>query len=351
MTSITTTTSQFVSPSTRPELGGELGLDLHEIAKSLGTKFADLKVKVDRMIKDNRITAMAYAATVEAGTYVERKIDSYLFDVESARFLVAKTNTKIGDAYTRHLIQCEAALKQVGVDLTKVFVSPTVGIMFLKEVEKKNETIKLLGEDKAALEKQKTWISQKREASVCSKLQKQNAYIRKNGLPIPTYLEEFVPEVNEALVEEIANRKAFEFMTAARNAARKAQAELEEERAARTNIQKDLESLASYAVMKQKEQRMESVSPKWPNIEWRARPELLKSWGVNTAAPGQDGWKQFTVFCRGLHPDLNRYNQGANRSEMRLDLAEKFKSTIIDFFTVDLKIPLVEDFYPGQIDF
>lgn len=95
--------SQFVSPSPRSELNGELGLDLHEIAKSLGMRFADLKEKVERMKKANRISLTAFA------TYNEnnRLVDSYILDVENAKFLVTKTDTEIGDAYTRHLIQCE----------------------------------------------------------------------------------------------------------------------------------------------------------------------------------------------------------------------------------------------------
>jgi hypothetical protein len=74
--------SQFVSPSPRSELNGELGLDLHEIAKSLGARFPDVKEKYLRMEKDNRIKGVAYTFYNENN----RLVESYVLDLDSAKF-------------------------------------------------------------------------------------------------------------------------------------------------------------------------------------------------------------------------------------------------------------------------
>lgn len=55
---------EFIEPNAKIELGGELGLSLHEIAKSLQTRYADVKEKLERMSCSGRITITAYAVIV-----------------------------------------------------------------------------------------------------------------------------------------------------------------------------------------------------------------------------------------------------------------------------------------------
>jgi hypothetical protein len=67
------------------ELNGELGLDLHEIAKSLGVDFKHVKEKYLRMEKANRIKGVAYAVTIDSGTYTEKKVESFVLDLDNAK--------------------------------------------------------------------------------------------------------------------------------------------------------------------------------------------------------------------------------------------------------------------------
>jgi hypothetical protein len=101
------------------QLGGELGLDLHEVAKAMGLEFSIVKRKRDELKKVNEITDTTICRLVKVGfvelsqanrisltafaTYNEnnRLVDSYILDVENAKFLVTKTDTEIGDSYTR----------------------------------------------------------------------------------------------------------------------------------------------------------------------------------------------------------------------------------------------------------
>ncbi len=126
--------SQFVSPSPRSELNGELGLDLHEIAKSLGAEFKHVKEKYLRMEKDNRIKGVVYTATIDSGTYRERTIESYVLDLDSAKFFVAKWDSEVGDAYTRFLIQCEKKLEKIEVRFDTLLSDPDNAVKVFQEL-------------------------------------------------------------------------------------------------------------------------------------------------------------------------------------------------------------------------
>lgn len=168
--------SQFVSPSPRSELNGELGLDLHEIAKSLGMRFADLKEKVERMKKANRISLTAFA------TYNEnnRLVDSYILDVENAKFLVTKTDTEIGDAYTRHLIQCEKKLDQTTLLINGMMADETICRRVLQLADEKQNA--LIAERDHAIET-KAHINDKKIASVLGQWGHLKAELKKHKIP------------------------------------------------------------------------------------------------------------------------------------------------------------------------
>ena len=116
----------FVSPSPKPELNGEIGLTLSEIATSLGVQHTHAKDKLERMIKDNRIKGC------HAYTFLHKNnglhVNSFVLTVRDAKFFVAKYDNDIGDGYTNFLLDLEDSFQTV---------RKTV-------VEKKEEDTKLL---------------------------------------------------------------------------------------------------------------------------------------------------------------------------------------------------------------
>ena len=99
---------EFVEPNVKIELEGELGLSLHEIAKSLQTQYYNVKKKIDRMIKDDRLKIVIPYGIPNNSNGL--RTESYILPVSEAKFFVAKYDNEVGDAYTRFLIKCEEAL-------------------------------------------------------------------------------------------------------------------------------------------------------------------------------------------------------------------------------------------------
>jgi hypothetical protein len=172
--------SQFVSPSPRSELNGELGLDLHEIAKSLGAEFKHVKEKYLRMEKDNRIKGVVYTATIDSGTYRERTIESYVLDLDSAKFFVAKWDSEVGDAYTRFLIQCEKKLDQTTLLINGMMADETICRRVLQLADEKQNA--LIAERDHAIET-KAHINDKKIASVLGQWGHLKAELKKHKLP------------------------------------------------------------------------------------------------------------------------------------------------------------------------
>jgi phage anti-repressor protein len=217
--------SQFVSPSPRSELNGELGLDLHEIAKSLGARFPDVKEKYLRMEKDNRIKGVAYTAHVDQGPIrgvVE--VQSYVLDLDSAKFFVAKWDSEVGDAYTRFLIQCEKKLEKAQFQLETLFTDPRKGAELLTKVAELKEEKDALAARIPQLEserdhaiKTKGQISSNKAATSMVRLSNLVQYMRKRGIPIPAYAEidseegalERVRELEELLKKHDAALEAY----------------------------------------------------------------------------------------------------------------------------------------------
>ena len=160
--------SQFVSPSPRSELNGELGLDLHEIAKSLGARFADVKEKYLRMEKDNRIKGVAYTAHVDQGPIRGMvEVKSYVLSVEDAKFFVAGYNNEVGKAYRRWLIQCEKKLDQTTLLINGMMSDETICRRVLQLADEKQNA--LIAERDQAI-RAKGQISSTREAETMGKL-------------------------------------------------------------------------------------------------------------------------------------------------------------------------------------
>jgi len=216
--------SQFVSPSPRSELNGELGLDLHEIAKSLGAEFKHVKEKYLRMEKDNRIKGVVYTATIDSGTYRERTIESYVLDLDSAKFFVAKWDSEVGDAYTRFLIQCEKKLEKIEVRFDTLLSDPDNAVKVFQELANQKKKAQELEARIPQLEserdhaiKTKSQISSNIAATSMVRLGNLVQYMRKRGIPIPTYAEigseegvlERVRELEELLKKHDAALEAY----------------------------------------------------------------------------------------------------------------------------------------------
>jgi len=180
--------SQFVSPSSRPELNGELGLDLHEIAQSIGARFPDVKEKFLRMQKANRIKGVAYTFYNENN----RLVESYVLDLDSAKFFVAKWDSEVGDAYTRFLIQCEKKLDQTTL-LIKRIMSDEVICRRVLQIADENLAKVTFERDQAI--KTKAEISSRREATALAKLSVKTAKLKE------------MEEVNDSLKNQLGEGK------------------------------------------------------------------------------------------------------------------------------------------------
>lgn len=97
----------FVEPYSQPELDGERGLTLHDLAQSLNVNFKDLSKKLKRgnsleMLNLLNLKYKAIAAYNENG----RLTDSYVFSADAAELIVAKYENAIGWKYASYLINC-----------------------------------------------------------------------------------------------------------------------------------------------------------------------------------------------------------------------------------------------------
>ena len=101
---------EFVEPNVKIELEGELGLNLYEIAKSLQTRYAEVKEKLERMSIAGRITIVAYTVIVVNKGFHKHEEKVPILPVSEAKFFVTKYDNEVGDAYTRFLIKCEETL-------------------------------------------------------------------------------------------------------------------------------------------------------------------------------------------------------------------------------------------------
>lgn len=165
--------SQFVSPSPRAELNGELGLDLHEIAQSLGAEFKHVKAKLEKDLLDYpssaEISTQQLIQEVTGHSYT-KEVKSYILNVEDAKFFVAGYNNEIGKAYRRHLIQCEKKLTTTAFQLETMFTNPEHGVLvFQKMAQLKSEKESAEIRAKQA-EATKAQISSSREAKALGKL-------------------------------------------------------------------------------------------------------------------------------------------------------------------------------------
>jgi FtsZ-binding cell division protein ZapB len=118
----TISTENFAAPTARTELNGAQGLDLHQMADSLGADFSVLKRKIeDRGLMERlqkhgyRCLPIGIQQSIQevSGHSYTREVDSYVLDVNAAKFFVAKYDNETGDAYLAFLISRESTLTQM----------------------------------------------------------------------------------------------------------------------------------------------------------------------------------------------------------------------------------------------
>jgi len=208
--------SQFVSPSPRSELNGELGLDLHEIAKTMELRFHDVKKKFESLLQADEIIGNGIFVTIDSGTYTEKKVESFVLDVDNAKLLVTQLGGKLSIAFCKHLIQCE---KKLEFQLETFFTNPRKGAELLTKVAELKEEKDALAARIPQLEserdhaiKTKGQISSNKAATSMVRLSNLVQYMRKRGIPIPAYAEidseEGVPERIQELEELLKKHDA-----------------------------------------------------------------------------------------------------------------------------------------------
>jgi hypothetical protein len=120
----------FVAPSNKQELDGALGLTVHEIAKSLGSRFQEVRDAIEREW-DN----MLELQTVSVATLHPvngQTVDSYVLSVPAAQFIVARFGNKIGAAYCKYLIQRAGVLDRMEQNISE---SPELALKFAEAVK------------------------------------------------------------------------------------------------------------------------------------------------------------------------------------------------------------------------
>lgn len=172
--------SQFVSPSPRSELNGELGLDLHEIAKAMGLEFSKVKRKYEELKKTNEIIGVQIGVRQNQGLTIEREVESAILDVDNAKLLVTQLGGKLSIAFCRHLIQCEKKLDQTTLLINGMMSDETICRRVLQLADEKQNA--LIAERDHAIET-KAHINDKKIASVLGQWGHLKAELKKHKLP------------------------------------------------------------------------------------------------------------------------------------------------------------------------
>ena len=116
-------TESFVVPSVRNELGGELGLDLHQIAASLEAQYQHLKRAFLKLKDEGEFVSAVPTRTQQeiqevTGHKYIKEVESYVLTVDDAKFLVTQYGNKMGREYCKFLIARDKTLAKVQGQIT-----------------------------------------------------------------------------------------------------------------------------------------------------------------------------------------------------------------------------------------
>ena len=91
------------------------------------------------MEKANRIKGAVF--TAPSGNPINPTVESYVLDLDSAKFFVAKWDSEVGDAYTRFLIQCEKKLDQTTLLINGMMADETICRRVLQLADEKQNAL------------------------------------------------------------------------------------------------------------------------------------------------------------------------------------------------------------------
>ena len=190
--------SQFISPSSRSELNGELGLDLHEIAKTMELEFSKVKRKFLELEKVNEISGVQIGVRQNQGLTLEREVESFALDLDNAKLLVTQLGGKFSIACCKHLIQCEKKLDQTTLLINGMMADETICRRVLQLADEKQNA--LIAERDHAIET-KAHINDKKIASVLGQWGHLKAELKKHNFPteVKTQIKQKAKKVYDAL--------------------------------------------------------------------------------------------------------------------------------------------------------
>ncbi len=107
--------TNFVKPTPKPELGGELGLYASEIAKSLGVRVSALRQKLRTRglleeLEENKLTRVTFVTSNDSNGLQK---EEYAFSVEASKYIVARWRNKIGNGYLTFLVKLESKVSEL----------------------------------------------------------------------------------------------------------------------------------------------------------------------------------------------------------------------------------------------
>jgi hypothetical protein len=111
-TAVTSDVATFAQPQPRAELGGELGLTVEQIAASLQAEPRNVRMKTRNQF-DRLISLGFHAAKVTAANSVNGlAFESFILGVDAAKFIVARYENEIGDAFLSYLVRLESKVSE-----------------------------------------------------------------------------------------------------------------------------------------------------------------------------------------------------------------------------------------------
>ncbi len=102
--------AQFVNAKPRPELDGKLGLDLHEIAESLGAEFANVKRRFLKLFDKKRLFGLPIGRTNDSSGL---EVESFVLPLADARLLVMQYQNEVGFGYCKFLLSRDEQLTKI----------------------------------------------------------------------------------------------------------------------------------------------------------------------------------------------------------------------------------------------
>lgn len=107
----------FIQATPKPELDGELGLTLHEIAQSLGADFKNVKRKFESLKERHG----AFGAPIRAANETnDLDVESYVLPVDEAKLLITQYKNAIAIGYCRFLISRDHQLTKAEKNYSKL---------------------------------------------------------------------------------------------------------------------------------------------------------------------------------------------------------------------------------------